>query len=753
MLTIENVSRRGVLKGLAAGTGALVLGGRLLASSRALAVPVGSTPFTPNVFVSIDLDGGVTLMAHRSEMGQGIRTSLAQILADELEADWARVIVRQADGDEKYGDQYTDGSRSIVKNFQRLREFGAAARMMLEQAAAQSWGVDPAECKAQNHKVVHASSGRSADFGELASAAAELAVPEPQALKLKDRKDWRYIGKPVRNVDLGDIVTGKAVFGIDVRVPGMKYASVERCPVLLGKVRSYDSSEALKVPGVERVVEIPAVSEPVEFQALGGIAVVASNTWAAAEGRKRLKVEWDLGPNAGYESSAYRALLQATATKPGDIRRMEGDVDAAFGKDTKVVEASYWSPHFVHAPMEVPAAVADVREDDAEVWACCQDGQSLRKTVATAIGMDPTNVTAHVTLLGGAFGRKSKPDFGAEAAIVSKAIGAPVKVTWTREDDVRHGYYHAAAAQHVRAAVGDDGLPTAWCHRSVFPSIMSIFVAGQKKPDAWEVDFGLTDLPYNIPNICLETGEAAAHVRVGWKRSVQNIFHAFAIESFVDELAEAAGREDRVAYLLELIGPPRHVDLAKAGVKDYFNYDNSVELYPIDTGRLRNVVELAAEKAGWNRQPGPRRGMGIAAHRSFLTYVATIVEAEVAPDGTVAIPRVVMAVDAGTVVNPDRVRAQMEGACTYAMSAAFFGEITARDGVVQQHNFDDYPVARMSDAPRQIEVHLVESDALPGGVGEPGAPPFAPALCNAIFAATGKRVRSLPIVHTDLKAI
>lgn len=342
MLSIENVSRRGMLKGLAAGTGAFVLGGKLLAGGgRAFAVPVGSTPFTPSVFVSIDIDGGVTLTAHRSEMGQGIRTSLAQLLADELEADWSRVIVKQADGDEKYGDQYTDGSRSVVKNFQRLREFGAAARMMLEQAAAQSWGVDPAECKAQNHKVVHAASGRSADFGELASAAAELPVPEPQTLKLKDRKDWRYIGKPVRNVDMTDIVTGKAIFGIDVRLPGMKYASIERCPVLLGKVRSFDAAETMKVPGVEKVVEIPAVTEPVEFQALGGIAVVATNTWAAVEGRKRLKVEWELGPNETYESGAYRKALEATAAKPGDIRRKEGDIDAAFAKAGKVVEATY----------------------------------------------------------------------------------------------------------------------------------------------------------------------------------------------------------------------------------------------------------------------------------------------------------------------------------------------------------------------------------------------------------------------------
>ena len=753
MLAIDNLSRRGVLGGMAAGLGAFVLGGTMLPGSRAVAATAAATgPFAPNVFVAIEPDGTVVLTVHRSEMGQGIRTGLAQLLADELEADWSRLRVEQAPGDEKYGDQYTDGSRSIVKNFQRLREFGASARTMLEQAAAKGWGVDPAECHARNHQVVHAASGRSADFGALAAAAAELPVPDPASVKLKDRKDWRYIGKPVRNVDIEGITHGTAKFGIDIRLPGMKYASVERCPVLLGKAVAYDAAETLKVPGVEQVVELPAAKEPVGFQALGGIAVIASNSWAAMEGRRRLKIDWELGPNAVYDSVAYRKALEKTAGEPGDVRRSQGDVEAAFAKAEKVIEASYWSPHFVHAPMEVPAAVADVKAENAEVWACCQDGQALRKTVAEAIGMDPQKVTARVALLGGAFGRKSKPDFGAEAALISKAIGAPVKVTWSREDDVRNGYYHAAAAQHVRAAVDGSGMPQAWHHRSVFPSIMSIFVAGQRKPDTWEVDFGLTDLPYDIPNIRLETGAADVHVRVGWKRSVQNIFHAFAIESFVDELAAASGR-DRVEYLLALLGPPRHVDLSKGGVTDYFNYDNSLDTYPIDTGRLADVVKLAAAQAGWGRELGPRRAMGIAAHRSFLTYVATVVEAEVGTDGKVTIPRVVMAVDAGTVVNPDRVKAQMEGACIYAMSAAFFGEITARGGAIEQSNFDNYPVARMASSPKLIEVHLVDSAAPPGGAGEPGVPPFAPALCNAIFAATGKRIRSLPIVHQDLRAI
>lgn len=751
MLPIENVSRRTVIQSLAMGVGSLVISGKLMAPRQAAAVPELGTPLAPNVFVAIANDGSVTLTAHRSEMGQGIRTSLAQLLADELEADWTRVTVVQAEGDEKFGDQYTDGSRSVVKNFDRLRQFGATARTMLEQAAAKTWGVDPTGCEARNHQVVNLKTNEALDYGELVATAIELPVPVADQIKLKPREKWRYIGKPMPIVDMADITHGRATFGIDVRLPGMKYASVQRCPVLLGTIKSYDASEALKVPGVEKVIEVPSAKEPLEFQALGGLAVVATNTWAANEGRKKLKIEWDLGPNTVYESVSYQKQLEATAQKPGKVRRVDGDIEAAFAGAPNVIEAAYWSPHFVHAPMEVPSAVADVRDDSAEVWACCQDAQALRKTSAAAIGMDPAKVTARVTLLGGAFGRKSKPDFGAEAAIVSKAIGAPVKVTWTREDDIRNGYYHAAAAQTVKAAVDAQGMPTAWHQRTVFPPIMSTFDQTQNLAWGWELDFGLTDLPYAIPNIQLESGQADVHVRIGWKRSVQNIFHSFAINSFVDELATAAKR-DPVEFKLALLGPDRTIDLTKSKVEDYFNYDGSIETYPIETGRLANVVRLAAEQAAWKQHVGERRAMGLAAHRSFLTYVATIVEVEVSPDGVVTIPRVVMAVDAGTVVNPDRVKAQMEGACIYAMSAAFFGEITAKDGAIQQSNFDNYPVARMASSPKLIEVHLVDSQAPPGGVGEPGVPPFAPALCNAIFAATGERVRTLPIVHSGLKS-
>jgi isoquinoline 1-oxidoreductase beta subunit len=487
------------------------------------------------------------------------------------------------------------------------------------------------------------------------------------------------------------------------------------------------------------------------FKALGGIAVVASNSWAAMEGRRKLKVEWFYGDNDDYDSVAFRKAMETTATQSGSVIRATGDAAGTIASAPKTMSATYYTPHFVHAPMEPPSAVADVRDGKCEVWGSSQDAQALRDTVASAIGMDAAKVTAHVTLLGGGFGRKSKPDFGAEAAVVSKAIDAPVKVIWTREDDIRHGYYHSTSVQYVQAALDDKGRPTAWFQRSVFPPITSIFTADATKADSWEYDFGLSDLPYDIPNITLEGGHARAHVRIGWLRSVQNIFHAFAMNTFVDEIAAAAGR-DRVEFLLDVIGRPRHIDLAAQGVAQYFNYDAPIDKYPIDTGRLANVVKVVAEKAGWGRPLPERSGLGIAAHRAFVTYVATVVEVAVSSDGKLTIPRVDMAVDVGRAINPDRVKAQMEGAVVYAMSAAVFGKITAKAGRIQQSNFDDYVVARMGDVPRRINVHLIESDALPGGVGEPGVPPFAPALCNAIFAATGKRLRELPVTGQNLKA-
>jgi isoquinoline 1-oxidoreductase subunit beta len=752
---IENLSRRTFLRGAAALGGGFALGlildpfrphpfyGGVIGSAQAAegAAPAAGT-LSPNVFVSIDNTGTVTVIAHRSEMGQGVRTSVPMILADELEADWSRVKIEQAVGDKIYGSQYTDGSRSVRHNYERMREFGAVTRTMLVQAAAIQWGVPAAECKAQNHRVVHTPSGKSLDYGQLVDTASTLAVPSAKQITLKDPKDFRYIGKPMPGVDLPDMLVGKAVYGIDIRLPGMLYAMVEHCPVTYGRVKSFDAGEALKVPGVKKVLEIPQNQPPIVFNTLGGIAVIATNTWAANEGRKKLKIEWDYGPNVVYDSDAFRKDMEEATTKDCKVVRKEGDVQAALADANKVIEADFYVPHFAHATMEPPAAVALVKDGKCEVWSSCQDPQAARSTVAGAIGFDEKSVTSHVTLLGGAFGRKSKPDFAAEAAILSRQLGAPVKVTWSREDDLQHAYYHTCNAQRITAGLDASGKVVAWHSRSVFPTIWSTF---EKTDPEYghkiELSLGYLDLPYAIPSIQLENGKAKAHVRIGWLRSVNNIPNAFAHNTMANMLAEAAGR-DPYEFLLELIGPDRVLDLSGT---DYWNYDQTYEEYPIMTARLKNVVRVAAKNAGYGRKLPARQAIGLAAHRSFTTYVATAVHVKVDKDGRVSVPRVDVACDAGRVVNPDRVKSQMEGACIYGMSACVT-EITAKEGRIQQSNFSEYPVVRMPDAPREIHVHIVDAGNYPpGGVGEPGTPPFAPALCNAIFAATGKRILELPI--------
>ncbi len=751
-MRIENISRRDVLKGIAGLSGLvlsadLTLGRSAWAADRTTAATNGAA-FAPNVFLSIAEDGAVTIVAHRSEMGQGARTSLPMLVADELEADWERVKIVQATGDPKYGKQNTDGSRSVRRHYQSLREMGAAGRHMLETAAAQTWEVDARECEARQHQVIHKPTGKTLDFGALVKTAATLPVPKPEQFKLKDAKQFRYIGKDIQIVDMADMTHGRAVYGIDVAVPGMKYVALERCPVLFGKPTSYDASEALAVTGVVQVVEIDSVTPPAAFKAWGGIAVVARNTWAAEQGRKKLKIEWDDGPNASYDSDTYQTYLEETSRKVGHVMRQEGDVDKALAAADKVVEAEYYIPHLSHAQMEPPCAVARVEGDTCEIWAPVQGPQTTRKHVAKALGIPEENVTVNVTLLGGGFGRKSKPDFVIEAALLARKIGAPVKLTWTREDDVRHGYYHAVSAQCMKAGLDAQGKPTAWLHRSVFPSIGATFKAGKKTAIGVEMGMGFVDIPFAIPNIRLENGEAEAHVRIGWVRSVANIYHAFASSSFADEMAAAASR-DPVDYLLELIGAPRILDLAAVGVKKYWNYGDPVAVYPIDTGRLSNVVKVAAEKAGWGRKLPKRHGLGIAAHRSFLSYVASVVEVAVSPSGELTVPRVDMVVDCGLTVNPDRIRSQMEGAVIYGMSLALYGEITAKAGRIVQSNFHDYPVVRMNMVP-ETHVYIVASTERSGGVGEPGTPPVAPALCNAIYAATGKRVRRLPVSKHNL---
>lgn len=757
MTEIVNLSRRGMLQGIAASSG-LVLGFTLgfHHPAQALAAETKAAwPFEPNVFVSIDQTGLVTIVAHRAEMGTGITTDLPLIVAEELDADWNHVKVVQAQGDPRYGDQNTDGSRSTWQFYQAMREAGATARQMLEAAASATWHVPVSECRAENGTVLHAASGRRLSFGELVQAASEQPVPARDTLRLKDPQAWRYIGKPTPVVNLKDIVRGKAVYGLDVVLPGMKYASVERCPVYGGKVKSFDASDALKVTGVERVVEIPATPIPSGFKPLGGIAVIANNTWAAQQGRARLKIEWDEGPNAEHDSRTYRAELEATAREPGRVARHEGDVDAAFAGAAKRVSAEYFVPYLAHAPMEVPTAVAHFAAGKCEIWCPTQFPKQVRTTVAEVLSVSETDLTVNMMLLGGAFGRKSKPDYVAEAAWLSREVDAPVKVTWTREDEIQHDYYHAVCAQRLEASLDHDGRTSGWLHRTVFPPIPATFQPNVVYGNGGILQQGVVDMPYDIPNTRMENGPGPNHVRIGWYRSVYNIPHAFAVCSFADELAVAAGR-DPVDYLRQLLGPARKIDLNAMGV-DYPNYGVNELLpsmknaYLIDTGRLRGVLDLVAENSGWGGKLPPREGRGIAVHRSFLSYVAAVAHVAVGQDGQVSIPRIDIAIDCGLAVNPDRVRAQIEGAAIMGIGNTLYSNITFSKGRAEQSNFTDYLVARTDITP-DTRVYIVKSSAPPGGVGEPGVPPIAPAICNAIYAAVGKRIRALPVDPNELKA-
>jgi isoquinoline 1-oxidoreductase beta subunit len=744
MSKIILASRRGFLGGVFS-AGALILAGEVTPSFVGFAE--ADTPpsvWKPNVFVGINQDGSVIIVAHRSEMGTGIRTSLPMVVADELGADWQRVTVEQAVADEKaYGSQNTDGSCSIRDFYDTMRQAGATARLMLERAAAAHWNVSATECRAENHEVIHPASGRKMGFAELVVAASQQPLPGASEITLKPAGEFRYIGKGVPIVDLKNITMGKAMYGFDAQMPGMVYASIERPPVLGGMLVGFDDSETKKIARVLQTVTIAEAKPPYAFQALGGVAVIAENTWAASQGRKKLKVDWDSGKNAVFESEAYKKAMIATASTPQRVVRTTGDVDAGMKSAAKVVEATYYTPLLAHTPMEPPAALAHYKDGKVEVWAATQNPAAVQTTVALALELKPTDVTCHVTLLGGGFGRKSKPDYVAEAAILSKKIGKPVKISWTREEDVRFDYYHAPSAMYFKAGLATDGKPSAWLQRTVYPPIGSLFDA-KEEYGTGELSLGFLDVPFDVPNLQAENGPAPAHVRIGWLRSVANIYHAFGIQSFIDECAHTAGK-DPVEYWLAALGSPRILDVDSQHAK-YGNYGKSTKDYPLDTGKLRKVVEVVAEQSNWaNRKTGNGRAWGFAAHRSFLTYVATVVEVEVDKQGKVHIPAVYIAADCGQVINPDRVKAQFEGAAVFGTSVAMLGEITAADGRIKQGNFNDYRVARMNESPTSTHVHLVESGTLPTGAGEPGVPPMAPAICNAIFAATGKRIRELPV--------
>ena len=754
---LENVSRRDVLKGVVT-TGGFVLAAQFIpgiagAEENAYNTGAGGMPggvvSDPHVYVAIAADGTVTIVSHRSEMGTGSRTSLPMVVADEMEADWSKVKIVQAPGDEpKYGNQDTDGSRSMRHFIQPMRTCGAATRLMLERAAALTWNCPDTEVRAEMHKVKHLPSGKTLGYGELAAAAAAQKTPRAGDIALKNASQFRYIGKGnVPIYDLHDITTGNTTYGQDVKVPGMKFAVVARPPVVGGEVVSFDEAAAMKVPGVIKVVKIAATKAPAKFGPLGGVAVIAENTWSALQGRSKLNVKWNDGPNATYDSDAFKKQLQAIARQPGKVERNEGDFDGAIKTAAKVIEHEYYVPHFAHATMEPPAATAVVKDGKAEVWACVQSPGGTRGDVAALLGMDQKDVKVNVTLLGGGFGRKSKCDFVLEAATLSKAMGGtPVKVVWTREDDIQHAFYHSVSYQHVTAGLDKDGKVIAWRQRSVSPSLMSNFMPEPKRESALELGLGLIDTPFNVANLRLETGEAQAHTRIGWFRSVNNIPHAFAMQSMVAELA-AEQKKDQKDFLLEMIGPARIVDPRKNTTSEVWNYGDPFETYPIDTGRMANVVKLAAEKAGWGRKMEKGHGLGIAVQRSFLSYVATVVEVAVDDKGNVSVPRVDTAIDCGFHVNPERIASQMEGAAVMGLSIAKLTQITFKNGRVQQSNFNDYQVLRIGEGAMDVRTHIVPHglNVPSSGVGEPGVPPFAPAFTNAVFAATGKRIRELPL--------
>src|SRR3981189_741719 len=501
MIQIENVGRRGFLKGIL-GAGAFVLSVRWMPEEMFGSEPhagasaaMTNAALRPNVYLAIDTDGTAYVIAHRSEMGSGSRTALPRIVADELDADWARVKIVQATGDEKYGDQDTDGSHSVRSFFDTLRESGATARLMLVRAAAAQWGVPPTECSTNLHTVVHKASGKKLGYGELAAAAAKLEVPKKEDVKLKPRSEWRYIGKGTASYDLKDMCTGKAGYGQDTRMEGMLYASVAHPPVFGSAVKAVEDKAALSVSGVKQTATIDAFKPPIGFQALGGVAVLADNTWAAMQGKKKLKIEWEKSPHAAWNSDAYKKELQETARKPGKVVRENGNVDEAFVKGGKIVEAEYYAPLLAHASMEPPAALAVYRDGKEEVWAVTKNPQGARDAIAQAVGLKKEDVTVNVTLLGGAFGRKSFPDFAVEAAVLSKKTGKPVKVVWSREDDIKFDVYHSVAAMYMKAALGPDGKPAAWLQRTVFPPIGSTFDARANFSHPGGLGLGLTACP------------------------------------------------------------------------------------------------------------------------------------------------------------------------------------------------------------------------------------------------------------------
>jgi isoquinoline 1-oxidoreductase subunit beta len=711
------VSRRQFVTAGVAGAAGLVIGFYLPHGSES-----PGESFSPNAYLRITPDNKISVVVARSEMGQGVRTALPMILAEELEADWKQITIEQAGASTLFGDQTTGGSASVRTTWDPMRKAGATAREMLISAAALTWGLPRSACTAESSRIKHAASGRSLSYGELVGKAATLPIPTD--VPLKQSKDYKIVGQRLPRVDSLAKVKGEATFGIDVRVPGMKFAVLSRCPIIGGKVASFDDKDSKKISGLSYVGKIGD----------SAVAVVADSVWCAMEGRRTLNVTWDEGPNKDLNTAAVVASLNAAASKKGASLYLSGDPAKAAGRR---ISAEYHLPFMAHAPMEPGNCTAHYQGSKCELWAPTQVPQDCRDSVAQAVGLDPDQVKVNVTLMGGGFGRRLEHDYAVEAALVSKAISGPVKVLWTREDDMRSSTYRPASLHQLSATIDGSGYPTSLAHRIIAPSING--QKGQPTPGGVDPDLPDEAAPvYGIPNYSIEYVMTETPVPLGWMRSVYALQAAFALESFIDELAVAAGK-DPLQYRLHL--------LAKDQDLPYFTTTWK-------TARMRGVLQLAAERAGWDHPLPSGRYRGIACFGCFGSYMAEVVEISTrnpavadGPNETqmAGVHRVVAAVDCGQVVNPSILEQQIQGGVVYGLANALRAKITIEKGRIVQGNFDDYAPLRMEESP-VVEVYAVASGESPTGIGEPSVPPIAPALCNAIYAATKKRIRTLPIL-------
>ena len=742
MSRFVSVSRRDFLRTAPAAGAGLVIGFRLLdgdgleagaapraagaASAAAAPEPASAKEsaarFAPNALLQIDTDGAVTLWTTKSEMGQGVRTALPMILAEEIGADFSKVKVEQAWLDPRFPNLDTGGSSSVRESWDPLRQAGATARALLVVAAARGWNVEPKECVAEKGEVVHRASGRRAPFGTLVAAASRLPIPKDPPLK--DPKTYALLGRAVPRTDTASKVDGSAVYGIDVRRPGMLYAAVVLEPAFGARPGQFDDAAARQVPGVKRVVPFRR-----------GVAVVADSTWAAFKGRDALQVRWNEDRKVREDSASLRERCLAAVEQPGKVLRSDGDVAAALSSAARRVEATYELPFQAHAAMEPVNATAHVTTDRCEIWAPTQTPSWAMGELRRTLGLPAEAIRINVTLLGGGFGRRINPDFVVDAAEISKAAGAPVQMVWSREQDLQHDYYRPCSLHRMRGGLDAAGRPIAWSHRYVSTSIGAFYNPETKEPESDELG-GAADLPFAVPNVRVEYSPVDSRVPRGWWRSVESSFNAFVVESFLDEMASAAGK-DPLRLRQDLLREPRRIPYPMPDVV-------------LETARLKGVIDLVAEKTPWGAPLGKGQGRGIAAHYSFRSYCAMAAEVEVSDEGALSVRRIVAAIDCGRVVHPGLVAAQMESAVVFGLTAGLKSEITIEEGHVAQSNFNDYEMLRIDEMP-QVETYIVPSPEPPTGVGEPGVPVVAPAVFNAVFAATGRRIRRLPPPSGSLK--